>query len=147
VTQVSIYRNAVDMERMPLEVLLMQVLPFLQNLLVNQLQNWSDISPSIVRILLKIFSMAVHQEVPRAIKSSDLNIWMVATKQLLDRDPPEQLRTKLQDWNEIYSREQTDWWKIKALCTNIVWRYASLRQPLAAPIGSEPERLCSHAEP
>ena len=132
---------------MPLEVLLVQVLPFLQNLLVNQMQNWSDISPSIVRTLLKVFSMAVHQEVPRAIKPNDLQIWMVAIKQLLARDPPDSLRTKLLVWDEVYKREQTDWWKIKALCTNIVWRYARLTQTFAAPVQLEPDRVDPGAQP
>jgi hypothetical protein len=145
--QVGIYRNSVDNERMPFEILLVQVLPFLQNLLVNQLQNWTDISPSIVRILLKVFSMAVHQEVPRAVKASDLNIWMLAIKQLLDRDPPEHLRAKLLSWDEIYKREQTDWWKIKSLCTNIVWRYAPLIQALSAPVRHEPLASDPRTEP
>lgn len=120
---VSKYRRALDMERTPLELIMENLFPYLENILITQMKKNDPYSAKICEIILSILCMAAWMQFPLYLTSDKLRVWMVAVKTLLMREIPPELTNKLTNWDEIMKRSQEPEWKVKANCMKLVSRY------------------------
>jgi hypothetical protein len=119
---VSTYKRTLDQERAPLEFIIENLFPLLENLLVNQMNNKDAFAAKMCHLILSIFCMANWMQFSRYLNADKLRIWMVAIKHLLHREMPRDFSAKLTSWDDIIKRSEEPEWKIKANCMKIVSR-------------------------
>lgn len=119
---VSTYKRTMDQERAPLEFIIENLFPFLENLLVNQMKVREGYSAKVCQTILSIFCMANWMQFSRYLNEEKLRVWMVAIKLLLNREVAPELSNKLSNWDEAVARAHEPDWKIKANCMKIVSR-------------------------
>lgn len=119
---VSTYKRSLDQGRAPLEFIVENIFPFLENLLIGQMKIREGYSNKVCQIILSIFCMANWMQFTRYLNEDKLRIWMVAVKLLLNREMPPELTNKLTNWDEMITRSNDPDWKIKSNCMKIVSR-------------------------
>ena len=119
---VSTYKRSMEQERAPLEFIIENLFPMLENLLVNEMIKNEAYSSRICQIILSIFCMANWMQFARYLNADRLRIWMVAIKTLLNRRISPELTIKLSNWDEMIKRAEDPEWKIKANCMKTVSR-------------------------
>lgn len=121
---VKCYQREIDSERLPLEALLRQIFPFLENLSTKQLMNPGADSIRLFEVIVSIFKIASHMELPQCLTQESLRCWMILIKALLDRPLPDALVTPTDSTKEIEKREASSEWRIKISCFRIIGRFA-----------------------
>lgn len=119
---ISTYKRTLDQERAPLEFIIENLFPFLENLLVNQMKLREEFSSKVCHTILKIFCMANWMQFSRYLTDAKLKVWMVAIKLLLGRQLPPEMTNKITNWEEMMMRTDHPEWKIKTNCMKIVSR-------------------------
>lgn len=119
---VSTYKRSLDQERAPLEFIIENMFPMLENLLINEMKKNESYSSRICQIILSIFCMANWMQFARYLNADRLRIWMVAIKSLLNRPIAPELTSKITNWDDMINRAEDPEWKIKTNCMKIVSR-------------------------
>lgn len=119
---VKTYQRSLDSQRAPLEFIMERIFPYLQNLMVKQINQWTNESGRICEIILSSFAMAIWMQLPKYLNTDNLKIWMLLVKMMIKKQVPEALANKLTNWDEMVARSQESDWRIKSHCMKIVSR-------------------------
>lgn len=109
-------------KRKPLEIILSQIFPFLENLGFSQIASWTKKSALILKIILKTLLLSIWLQIDEYYQPQELQNWMHILKSVLDRPLPEELTTPCESWGEVVSRGELPEWQLKKLCLQIISR-------------------------
>lgn len=119
---VKTFQRSLEYERAPLEFIMERLFPYLQNLMMKHINQWTNESGKICEIILSTFCMAIWMQLPKYFTADKLKIWMVLVKVMLKRPLSEGLTNKLAQWDDMVSRSLESEWKIKSHCMKIASR-------------------------
>lgn len=117
---ISTFQFKISSERTPLEVMLKRIFPYLVNLAGTQLKNWSKDTTRILILILRCFYKAIYLEISGYFKDEELKFWMFLVKTVMDRDIDSSLVEKTTNWKEIIERQDSEPWKLKIICCQII---------------------------
>ena len=117
---ISAYQFRMGQNREPLMHMIKEVFPTLENLLGNQLKSWDEQSTKICLVIMECFKLANYLEIDEYFRGAELEKWMIGVKKLLEVEIREELMEKVEEWGDILERQDTDEWKLKIICGEII---------------------------
>lgn len=122
------YQMLVGEKRLPLQLIMNKIFPYLENLAGNQIKDWQDdLSPRLMLLILECFYNCSYIQIESYFKEQELKTWMLILKSILDMKIPTEIGNQIKDWDEILERAEHPVWKMKTLSVEIIckWNYHS----------------------
>lgn len=124
------YQFQLDEDREPLEAIVAQTFPLLEGLMQKSLENYTEQTGVLVKVVLKIFHHCMHLQLPLYLQSTDtLDRWVAYLKAILQGQVPPELLTPTLDEQEVTRREKTFYWVNKKwagrICQRIIQKYCN----------------------
>jgi hypothetical protein len=118
------YKFQINEDRLPLNLLIPQVFPYFEHLLVTGLKEPSREFLPILLILLKTFYSANYIELNDYLTTNVIKIWSFAAKTILERGMLPQEAKPARNWSEMCELEKREEFKVKKAALDVLNKLA-----------------------